>query len=587
MSEVSISVRGLSKSFRQYNSKRARVLDALGFRLRQSSYSEFVALESLSFEMKCGERVGVIGRNGAGKSTLLKLIAGILEPTTGEVSVNGRVQALMELGTGFHPEFSGRANVLSALAYQGATGKRAQALLEDVIDFAELDEFIDLPLRTYSAGMSARLGFSAATAIRPEILIVDEILGAGDAYFAAKCTRRMRALTAEGTTLLFVSHDMGAVQMICDRVIWVERGHLVQDGEPIQVGRQYAASIRRQEELKLRAINLKLTRQGLSEFLTTRDEESILITRLVDRNTRLTPVRIYSIGLLYRDEVIEKIQVGAAMDTDESSRIHLLADPKFMNWGKPELDERKRRYRPVGSFGGIYEHAPIVFKIPSGLGDIADFSIVLEHSGAPASQRLSFEVFDGAEYSVAGELLPADPEVDIITQIIGLGKFQDVLPSTQQQHEYTEFTYGERSASIEEVDFFDGEGRSRRVFAFQEPMHVSIRWRARQDISRLCFVICIYGMNGQCVTQVVSPFIQSASNARFGSVKANFDPLIIGKGDYVVSIGIFDGLTEADTVGTKVLEVQDRTYRLRIVAPPEIAMDRGLVVHPVRWQFSK
>jgi len=589
MSDSSILLHGVSKVYRQYRSKRARVLEAIGIPIGESSYTEFVALDAISLEIKRGERVGIVGRNGAGKSTLLKLIAGMLQPSSGEVLVDGKVQALMELGTGFHPEFSGRANALSALAYQGVTGKRAQALLEDIVDFSELDEFFDMPLKTYSAGMSARLGFAAATAVRPEILIIDEILGAGDAYFAGKSSKRMRALTAQGTTVLFVSHDMTAVQLICDRAIWIERGRLIQDGEPIQTGRQYAASIRKQEELKLRAVNLKLSRGGLSELLTEGELDHVLVARLVCRELPggQTPVRIYGISLFHGDQLIDTVSVGAAMDTDRESRIHLLADPKYMDWGKPAVDSNNRRYRDFGAFGGLYGHAPVVIKIPRGLGALSEFSITLEHGGSSPGQTTKFELFDGLEYIEIGRLQPASGDENSVSQSMRLSDAGVQLASIEKSHADEEFSYGEGSAWIENVDFLDHEGQSRRVFIFQQAMQVAIAWRARHNFSQLAFVVCVYGMDGQCVSQVVSPFVQSMTESRSGVVQANFDPLIIGKGDYVISIGIFDGMTEADVVGTKPLEVQDRQYRIRIVAPANISMDRGLVVHPVSWLVAR
>ena len=207
MSEPVIRLNDVSKMYKVFRSPRYRMLDAFGLPTPENSFSEFWAIRHLSLKVISGERVGLIGKNGAGKSTLLKLIADLVRATSGHVQVNGNVQALMELGTGFHPDFTGRENVLSAFAYQGVTGKKALNYLEDVYDFCELDEFFDMPVKTYSAGMYTRLAFAAATAIRPEILIIDEILGAGDAYFAGKSAKRMKNLTANGTTVLFVSHE--------------------------------------------------------------------------------------------------------------------------------------------------------------------------------------------------------------------------------------------------------------------------------------------------------------------------------------------------------------------------------------------
>lgn len=186
-----------------------------------------------------GERVGIIGRNGAGKTTLLKIIAGASEPTTGSLSVHGNVQALMQVGLGFHPEFTGRENISASLLYSGLNAEELRDAEEDVIAFCELDAYLDQPVRTYSLGMQSRLEFACATAIKPEILIVDEILGAGDAYFAVKSSMRMERLAKSGCTLLLVSHSMAQVLQFCERCIWVDNGQIRRDGTARDVVGEY------------------------------------------------------------------------------------------------------------------------------------------------------------------------------------------------------------------------------------------------------------------------------------------------------------------------------------------------------------
>ena len=254
MSDIAISIDRVARMFKRYRNPRYRVMEALGLRLPKNAYDEFWALRDISFTVRRGERVALIGRNGAGKSTLLNIVCGRLRPSSGSATVQGRIQALMELGTGFHPDFTGRENVLSSLAYQGISGARALALVDEVIDFSELDDFIDQPIKTYSAGMYARLAFSTATVFDPDVLIIDEVLGAGDAYFAAKCTERMRRLTLEtGATVLFVSHDLASVERLCHRAIWIERGQIHMSGSTREVSKSYHASILEQEEARLRA----------------------------------------------------------------------------------------------------------------------------------------------------------------------------------------------------------------------------------------------------------------------------------------------------------------------------------------------
>jgi len=256
MSEVIINISRLSKVYRLYRRPADKVLDSLGISRwlfwRQNDYRPFWALRDVSLRIERGERVGLVGRNGAGKTTLLRVIAETVAPTTGEVSVTGRVQALMALGTGFHPDFTGTRNIHAALAYHGLSTREIRRRTDEIIDFAELREFIDQPVKAYSAGMYARLAFAVATSIEPDILIIDEILGAGDAYFYGKCVERMKRLTVDrGATVLFVSHDLPSVLALCDRAIWLERGSILADGQPLDVVQRYYAQVQREENLRL------------------------------------------------------------------------------------------------------------------------------------------------------------------------------------------------------------------------------------------------------------------------------------------------------------------------------------------------
>jgi ABC-type polysaccharide/polyol phosphate transport system ATPase subunit len=229
-------------------------MEAFGLPIPKGAYDEFWALRGISLELERGDSLGLIGQNGAGKSTLLNIVCGRLQPSSGSVTVRGNVQALMELGTGFHPEFSGRDNILSSLAYQGVIGPEARRRLDEIIDFSELADFIDQPVKTYSTGMYARLAFSTATTIAPDVLIIDEVLGAGDAYFAAKCAERMRRLAKEtGATVLFVSHDIQAVQRLCERAIWIDHGEIRMAGTAFDVSKAYYADVTAREEARLRA----------------------------------------------------------------------------------------------------------------------------------------------------------------------------------------------------------------------------------------------------------------------------------------------------------------------------------------------
>jgi ABC-type polysaccharide/polyol phosphate transport system ATPase subunit len=214
----------------------------LGLLKGEGRYREHVALDNLDLAIRKGEKVGIIGRNGAGKSTLLQIICGTVTPTSGTVEVNGRVAALLELGAGFNPEFSGRENVFLNASIMGLTRAETESRFDAIVAFSELAEFIDEPVKTYSSGMFVRLAFSVAIHTEPAVLIVDEALSVGDFAFRNKCIKRVQDLRARGTTILFVSHDLSTLQLICDRALWLDKGRLRAEGDPVSVTQEYHAA---------------------------------------------------------------------------------------------------------------------------------------------------------------------------------------------------------------------------------------------------------------------------------------------------------------------------------------------------------
>ena len=206
---------------------------------RRVQYIDLWALRDVDVAVERSEILGIIGRNGAGKSTLLKLIAGVLHPTEGRVRVNGTIAPLLGLGAGFHPELTGRENVYLYGALLGYNRHEMDDYFESIVEFAELSEFIDSPLRTYSSGMSLRLGFAVATCRYADVLLVDEVLAVGDVQFQAKCMRRMNSFRDDGASILFVSHDLGSMEDICDRVVWLDEGRVVEDGPVNNVTSSY------------------------------------------------------------------------------------------------------------------------------------------------------------------------------------------------------------------------------------------------------------------------------------------------------------------------------------------------------------
>lgn len=244
MSKV-LEVRGVGKSFLEYKSEFQRIASWFGFNTEPAHKQKI--LEGIDFSLAAGEAVGIVGRNGAGKSTLLKMITGTLKPSVGSVHVSGRISAILELGMGFHPDLTGRQNVYHSAGLMGFTHEQIDAVIDELEAFAEVGEYFDQPVRTYSSGMQMRVAFSVVTAYRPEILIVDEALSVGDAYFQHKSLNRIREFQKQGTTLLFVSHDRGAIQAVCDRAILLEKGVILKDGDPEEVMDFYNALIAKKE----------------------------------------------------------------------------------------------------------------------------------------------------------------------------------------------------------------------------------------------------------------------------------------------------------------------------------------------------
>ena len=233
-----IEVRHVTKSFKVYFDKGTELKEKMLF-WKRNKYENRKVLDDISFSVKKGEAIGLVGKNGCGKSTTLKMLTKIIYPNQGEIEMKGRVSSLIELGAGFHPDMTGRENIYTNAAIFGLTKKEIDARLEDIIRFSELEEFIDNPVRTYSSGMYTRLAFSVAINVDADILLIDEILAVGDANFQAKCFNKLREIKAEGTTIVIVSHSLGQIEQICDRSIWIKEGHIQMEGNPKDVHMEY------------------------------------------------------------------------------------------------------------------------------------------------------------------------------------------------------------------------------------------------------------------------------------------------------------------------------------------------------------
>jgi ABC-type polysaccharide/polyol phosphate transport system ATPase subunit len=328
MSDTAISVHNVTKTYSLYQKPIHRLLEIFHPRGRKY-HTPFCALNNITFDIKKGLALGVIGRNGSGKSSLLQLITGIQQPTAGTVAVNGRISALLELGAGFNPEFTGRENVYLNTAIQGFSAEDTDERFQRIADFADIGDFIDRPVKTYSSGMYIRLAFAAAVSVQPEILIIDEALSVGDIFFQQKCMTHMQKMM-EGCTIVLVSHDMHSIVNLCDRVLLLEKSRVAFDGDPVEGVSQYTKILHDEhfsgnKETVKRA---EVLPQDIAEKMAERaDDFSQWIKVPTEKRSGAEQVAIESLSITSRGEPINVVRQGdsisirmlvhAAADVDE------------------------------------------------------------------------------------------------------------------------------------------------------------------------------------------------------------------------------------------------------------------------------
>lgn len=315
MNDIAISLKNVSKYYKLYNSPQDRLKESLSFS-DKIYHKKFYATRNLNLEIKKGEILGIVGKNGSGKSSLLKLITGVLTPDEGSVKINGKISALLELGSGFNPEFTGMQNIFFYGTILGFSRQEMEEKLDDIIAFADIGEFIDQPLKTYSSGMKSRLGFAVAVHIDPEILILDEVLAVGDILFKRKCYAKMEEFFKSGKTILFVSHDANSVNELCTRAIFLDSGQILMDDEAQTVTKYYQKYMFAKQdtlsEVRNEILNYKKNNAGTAQtVLNTKHQneekklsEAYFISNFISKNQ-----------LAYSDydvEIIEPIMIDTS-----------------------------------------------------------------------------------------------------------------------------------------------------------------------------------------------------------------------------------------------------------------------------------
>ncbi len=526
MSDVVIHARDLTKVYRLYTSPRYRFLDMFGMlRNAAGAYTEHAALGGVSLDIRRGEKVAFIGRNGAGKSTLLKLFTGVIEPTSGTLDVRGKAHALLQIGTGFHPDFSGRENVYAYLAQLGVTGREADRKYGEIVEFAELEEYISQPVKTYSSGMAVRLMFSTSTAITPDLLVLDEVLGVGDAYFAHKSYGRIRELCErDGTTLLLVTHDVYSAVTICDRVIWIDHGRVLMDGDGATVVNAYENSIRVQEEQRLR---LKAG-QRAKELAAAGGSLVVVEVFAADGVPPACPVYFSRIELMAGGESIGRL----SLDGSPAPRSALQFEGS--NWGGG-VEWEGRPARAMLNFGSPFQKVAGTVAAPASLTDIASetLSLELDYWSAEPCTLAARAFVDGGEITL-GPLPPSRSSWithrAVPSDVTLAEKARELTPSGRQ---------GTGSIVVEKVLPCNAEGQETYAFRHGEAFELRMRYRINQPglRERPQILVAFLRDGVQDVMRTISrEFVFDEARQREGEVVLRYPKLPLANGTYSVTV---------------------------------------------------
>jgi lipopolysaccharide transport system ATP-binding protein len=511
----------LTKTYRLYQKPAHRVLDLLGV-LPPGRFREHVAIDRLSLTIRRGERVGIIGRNGAGKSTFLKLVTQVIEPTSGRLHVGGAAHALLSIGTGFHPDFTGRENVVGYLAQLGVTGAKARVTCDAVVAFAELEEYIDQPVKTYSTGMQMRLMFAVSTAIEPDLLVVDEVLGVGDAYFAQKSFARMRQLCDEhGATMLLVTHDIYSAARICSRIIWIDRGRIVLDGEPTLSIQAYEDSIKQQEErrLRLRAQQLSGAAMPLVEIYAR------------TREPLAAPVFFSRIALRRADGIEHVLPLDVDPGTTGSA-----LQAEGSNWG-PLSEHQGRTARPLLNYDSPFQKVAGVVPFEPG-APLGGASVVVDYR-CDAPTDLGARLFAGDRRYELGELPPSDGSWrHHVATVTGPGE-----PDTMTVRSAVDGLAHAGSGTIQVtgVRFQDARGEERYVLEHGKPCAARVSFRINKprlrDHAQVLLAIRRDGVHDVCRV-ITRDLLFDAEAAPSGVIDVRWPRLPLAVGRYTVTVMI-------------------------------------------------
>ncbi len=590
--DAAIRIAGLGKMYKIFPTRLDNFLDALGVAkllpIRRNRFREFWALRDVDLEVGRGRRVGIVGCNGAGKTTLLKLITGNVAPTEGTVDVTGDVHALMNTGAGFHPEFTGRENIEASLVYQGLSRDQIRDAIGEIAEFTELEEFLDQPFKTYSAGMQARLTFATATTIKPDILIIDEILGAGDGYFIAKSTERIAKLVeSDHTTVLIVSHALDMTVRFCEEAIWIDHGRVVRRGEALEVVKAYEQFLRARNERRLQAKNR--ARQsgnngGASRFGFY---DASLIARFVAGDAPTAGIDIGAVALKEGPEVYEELRVGDAQDS-APNRPASVSLSDACGWGPPSLDG-PQRFRSVAG-GDATPPADVQFFLWT-LDAATRYEVEIRYRTTTTANPVVELLRDGEPFA-RQDLAPSD---DWTTATVSFGGETSASADDSESDGSGDATAeparavsewpGDDTLRIETVTLIDADGTPRASFEAGKPMALRMKVRAsRSGRFPALPVAVIYRLDGIPVSRHRgSKYEIEIDEGATQEFQIDFGPLNLGDGDYVFSVGLYRELDAAATDKAAPYQVIDRSYEFEVYgnAPNPVAIFQ----HPGEWRL--
>lgn len=520
MSNAAITATGLTKVYRLYDRPRYRLLDMFGLLATGSGYREHKALDDVTLSIARGEKVAIIGRNGAGKSTFMKLVSRVAQPTSGRLDVTGQIHALLQIGTGFHPDFTGRQNVFAYLAQMGIDGASARQLFADIVEFSELEEYIDQPVKTYSTGMAVRLMFSTSTAIRPDLLLLDEVLGVGDAYFTQKSFDRISDLCRrDGTTLLLVTHDLYSAVRLCDRVIWIDRGRVVMDGPGAPAVRAYEDSIRLQEEARLR----EKKRRRLKEEGGAADTHVIVEFRSANAGFLQAPVYFSDIELRHSGAVVARVPVS---EGSSGAASHIV--PEGSAWGAAGM-WAGRDARAFLNYGSPFRKAAAAFVPAAALPeDMCDVELWISAQTAVACELAVSAFIDGAERPLPNLHLPAARWHDAIVQFGGAA----------EPRRHSAGVHGTGAIAVDDVRLVSPRGTDAHVLTHGEPLDIVFHYRVNDPAlcERPQILMAIHRDGVQDVCRFGTDELSFDGASRSGTVGVHFERLPLADGRYTLTV---------------------------------------------------